>query len=232
MWQAEPFETEDSAGVEFTYTSPDGEQGYPGTLDARVTYRLTTSAELQIDYAASTDMATHVNLTNHSYFNLGGHDSGDILDHELTLECDHYLPVDEELIPTGELVTVAGSPLDFRRPKCVGEDIAARGTGFGELYDVCFTARAAEPGLRPLADLYHPGSGRRMEVLSTQPAIQLYTGNHFAGVAGVDGAIYGRHKGLALETQHFPDSPNRPTFPTTLLEPGQRYEERTVFRYL
>ncbi len=230
VWLAEPFEEADSVGVEFRYASPDGEQGYPGNLEVLVTYRLTAAGDLHIEYAASTDRPTHVNLTNHSYFNLGGHDSGDILGHELVLECDHFLAVDEALIPTGAILTVDGTAMDFRRPKLIGSNMARQAGAQGEFYDVCMVTSADRMATAPVARLTDPASGRRLEILTTQPAVQLYTASRLAGVPGVAGACYERHQGIALEPQHFPDSPNRPAFPSTLLRPSDRYSERTVYR--
>lgn len=230
VWLAEPFEENDSVGVEFRYWSPDGEQGYPGNLEAHVTYRLTAGGDLHIDYSASTDRPTHVNLTNHSYFNLGGHDSGDILGHELVLQCDRYLAVDEALIPTGEILTVDGTVMDFREPRLIGSDIARQAGAKGDLYDVCMVASADRMAAAPVARLTDAVSGRRLELLTTQPAVQFYTANRLAGVRGVAGAGYERPQGLALEPQHFPDSPNQPAFPSTLLRPGDTYAEKTVYR--
>ncbi|MDB1088478.1 galactose mutarotase [Streptomyces sp. ACA25] len=211
-----------------THLSPDGEQGYPGTLRARVTYTVSGSAEgseLRIDYHATTDAPTHVNLTNHAYFNLAG--GGDIHGHELTLDAGHYLPVDSRLLPTGELAPTAGTPFDFRTPRTVGERI---GEDHEQLrtaggYDHCFVFDSPAGALRPVGRVREAGSGRTMQVLTTEPGVQFYSGNMLKD------AEYGEGAGLCLETQHFPDSPNRPEFPTTVLRPGEEYVSTTVYRF-
>ena len=231
VWRATPFETEDSVGVRLAYTSLDGEEGYPGTLEAETTYRLMVDGTLHITYSAQTDRPTHVNLTNHSYFNLEGHASGDVLRQELQLESDSFLPVDGRLIPTGDLALVEDTPLDFRHAKPIGQDIARRGTGFDELYDVCMLVRPTASALRPVAQAFAPVSGRHLQLLGTQPAVQLYTGNHLQGIRGTDGAVYEKHQGFALETQHYPDSPNQPDFPSTVLRPDEHYFEEAVYQF-
>jgi aldose 1-epimerase len=215
--------------VTFRYTSRDGEEGYPGTLAARVTYTLSDKDELSFEYSATTDKATPINLTQHSYFNLGT-PGNDILGHELTLEADRYTPVDATLIPTGTLAPVSGTPFDFRKPTAIGARIGQddeqlkRGGG----YDHNFVLTAGE-GLRRAGRLSDPGSGRTMEILTTEPGVQFYSGNFLDGtIKGKGGVVYKRRSGLCLETQHFPDSPNQPSFPSTILRPGKEYRSKTV----
>ena len=234
LWAAEVVSAEGAGGVKLTHTSPDGDEGYPGTVRATVTYWLTEDNELRVDFEAVTDAPTHVNLTHHGYFNLNGHDAGDILDHELTLHASRYTPVSETLIPTGELAPVAGTPLDFTESTPIGERIDAeheqieRGAG----YDHNFVVNRDGPGLVPAAEVYAPATGRVMEVLTTQPGLQLYTGNFLDGAdIGKGGHAYGRRNALCLETQHFPDTPNQPDFPTTRLDPGDTYRHQAVYRF-
>lgn len=215
-------------------TSPDGEEGYPGTLDVTVTYSLTDANELAIDYEAVTDEPTVVNLTHHGYFNLGGHASGLITGHLLRLRADRYTPVDEGLIPTGELRPVEGTPFDFREPATIGAriDAADEQIKFGGGYDHNYVLTRLGPGLEPAARVTDPASGRVMEVLTTEPGVQFYSGNFLDGHhVGKGGARYARRSGLCLETQHFPDSPNRPAFPSVRLAPGETYRSRTVYRF-
>lgn len=218
-------------GVRFTYTSPDGEEGYPGKLDLAVTYSLSDKNELRIDYAATTDKATPVNLTNHSYFNLSGHGSETVLDHELMVAADQYTPVDETLIPTGKLAAVAGTPLDFTTSKRIGKDIEAllKTSTIGYDHNYVLRPRTKEPTLA--AVLKDPKSGRTMKVLTTQPGIQVYSGNFLSGQTGKDGKKYGIRSALCLETAHFPDSVNQPTFPSVILEPGQTYRHTCVYAF-
>jgi aldose 1-epimerase len=227
IWQAEPVRGDSEVAVRFRYTSPDGEEGYPGSIQATVTYTLTEANELRIDYEATTDKATHINLTNHAYFNLAGHASGNILEHELTLDCDHYLPVDATLIPTGEIRPVEGTVFDFRRPKSIGHEIG-RVEG---LYDHCFVRRNRNGSLERIARVQEPETGRIMEVWTTEPGVQLYTANHLKDEPGADGAAYQSRQAFCLETQHFPDSPNRPEFPSTVLRPGETYRTTTAHRF-
>ena len=234
LWTAEPFETDSTAGLVLTRTSPDGEEGYPGALDVRVTYTLTDDDALAFAYHATTDAATPVNLTQHTYFNLAG-PGGDVLGHELTLDAGAFTPVDSTLIPTGEVRPVAGTPFDFREPRAIGERIGAddEQLRYGGGYDHNWVLdRDGEAGLVRAARLYDPSSGRAMEVWTTEPGVQFYSGNFLDGsLAGRGGVVYGRRSGLALETQHFPDSPNQPAFPTTVLRPGETYRSRTVYRF-
>lgn len=251
-WGAEPFRNARGVGVALAHASPDGDQGYPGTLRASVTYLLTDANELVVDWHATTDRATHVNLCQHSYFNLAGHGAGDVLDHVLTVNADRYLPVDPELIPTGELRSVDGTPFDFRAGAPIGARIADddEQLAIGRGYDHCFELipergpeaesagareREREPERERLlnfaAQLLDPASGRVMEIWTTEPGMQLYTGNRLGIPGGKAGAAYGPHAGVALETQHFPDSPNRPECPSTLLRPGATYRSKTLYRF-
>jgi aldose 1-epimerase len=228
IWIAE--EMPDKGAVRFKYTSKDGEEGYPGNLEVTVTYTLTDDNELIIDYTGTTDKKTVINLTNHSYFNLAG--SGTVLDHEIQIEADQYTPVDDELIPTGEIASVKGTPLDFTSPHKIGErhaQTAIKPAG----YDHNFVLRGGVVSKRRLAARVHdPKSGRVMEVFTTEPAVQLYTAPGLNGsLNGVGGVNYPQFGGLCLETQHFPDSPNHPNFPSTLLEPGKKYQTSTSFKF-
>ncbi len=224
LWEAEVLDTPGGPSVRFKYISPEGEEGYPGTLRASVTYRLTEENELHLDYSAETDKPTVVNLTNHAYWNLAG--DGTALDHQLTIEADHYLPVDAELIPLGQLAPVAGTAMDFTSPRAIGSRIAEVPPG----YDHCYVLRPGAPGqLVPCARVYEPTTGRTMEVWTTEPGVQFYTGNHLNVRCGE--RSYRRHDGFCLECQHFPDSPNHPDFPSTVLRPGQSYRQRTIHRF-
>lgn len=232
LWKGEPLAGR--VGVRFTRTSPDGEEGYPGNLTVSVTYTLSDAGELAVEYEGTTDKATPINLSQHSYFNLAGHDAGSVLDHELTIHASRYTPVDEGLIPTGELAPVEGTPFDFRRPTAVGARIEApheqlvRGRG----YDHNFVLDRRGAGLEPAARLVHRASGRTLEVRTTEPGLQFYSGNFLDGtVHGKGGVAYPRRSALCLETQHFPDSPNQPQFPSTILRPGATYRSHTVFAF-
>jgi len=235
IWSAEPFAEDTAVGAVFRYTSPDGEEGYPGNLQVQVTYTLTDADELVVDYHATTDRATPVNLTQHSYFNLAGHDSGDVLDHELMVNADAFTPVDETLIPTGEIRPVEGTPFDFRTPTPIGGRIEAdnQQIAYGGGYDHNFVLN--RPDARSLvlaAEVFEPGSRRTLQVLTTEPGLQFYSGNFLDGtITGKGGAVYGYRNGFCLETQHYPDSPNHPDFPSTILRPGEEYTSRTVFRF-
>lgn len=237
VWELRPFAEAHTTGVELLYGSLAGEEGYPGRLDTRVTYSLTSDNELIVDYHAVTDRATPVNLTQHTYFNLAGHDAGDILDHELTIHASRFTPVDAGLIPTGALRSVRGTPFDFTSPHPVGERIGANdeqlrlGSGYDHNF-VIDRERDHDGVLLPAARLRDPVSGRTLDVLTTECGMQFYAGNHLAtGLPGKGGHLYGAHSGLALETQHFPDSPNQPGFPSTILRPGTAYRSRTVYRF-
>lgn len=230
VWSADPFRTDSSAGVTFRHTSPDGDEGYPGTLQAAVTYTLTSRNELILDYEATTDRATPVNLTQHSYFNLAG--SGDILGHVLELAADHYTPVDATLIPTGAIAPVEQTPFDFRTPQRIGARIGEdhEQLRYGGGYDHTFVLTRPDTGLVLAARLTDSLSGRTLEIRTTEPGVQFYSGNFLDGsITGKQRTVYRRRTGLCLETQHFPDSPNHPGFPATILEPGQVYRSRTVW---
>ncbi|MBI1348417.1 galactose-1-epimerase [bacterium] len=226
VWAAEPLA--DQNAVRFTYTSPDGEEGYPGALTVVVTYSLNDQNELKIDYSATTDKATVLNVTNHCYWNLAGAGVGTILDHNLTLFCSRYIPVDENAIPTGELATVEDTPMDFLKPEKIGTRIEQTVNGAGG-YDHCYVVDGTYGELRPAAKVVDSASGRVMEVLTTEPGIQLYTGNFLNGTPDTNGFI--KQSAFCLEAQHFPDSPNHPDFPTTELKPGETYRQTTVHKF-
>lgn len=228
MWSAEILE---GASIRFSYTSSDGEEGYPGALEVRVVYTLTEENELRIDYEATTDAPTPLNLTNHCYFNLAGAGAGTILGHELQIEAERYTPGDDTLIPTGELASVAGSPLDFRRVTSIGERIEAL-TGTPALgYDHNYVLDGTAGDLRRACRLSDPSSGRVLEIFTTEPGLQLYSGNFLMGQAGKGGLTYVHRGALCLESQHFPDSINQEGFPSTLLEPGGTYRQTTVHQF-
>ena len=234
VWAAEPFQHGDTVGVVFRHTSPDGDEGYPGTLTATVTYSLTDQGELIVDYSARTDQPTPVNLTQHSYFNLAGDARRDILDHQLTLAADAFTPVDSTLIPLGTIAPVAGTPFDFRAPVAIGarieqpDDQLRRGQG----YDHNFVLNRRGSGLVHAASVFEPTTGRVLDVFTTEPGLQFYSGNFLDGsITGKAGRVYRHRYGFCLETQHFPDSPNHPNFPSTILQPGAAYRSRTVFRF-
>jgi aldose 1-epimerase len=228
VWKGEPVEEGDSVGVKLTYVSRDGEEGYPGQLTATVTYRLTQDNQLMIEYTAVTDKPTVLNLCNHAYWNLAGPGAKDCLEHLLVLNADRYLPVDKGLIPLGELRPVRGTPMDFTKPAAIGSRIAQVGSG----YDHCYVLNKKKDGeLSLAARAVEPNSGRVMEVYTTQPGVQLYTANGMRLKRKSDGATYGNHAGFCLETQHFPDSPNKPDFPSTILEPGKKYDTTTVYNF-
>lgn len=235
VWTAEPFETADSAGVVLSRVSPDGEEGYPGRLEAEVTYALTTENALSIQYEATSTDPTPVNLTQHSYFNLEGEADGTILDHELQIPAQTFTPVDSTLIPTGQYRSVDGTPFDFREPTSIGARIDAenRQLGIAAGYDHNFVlSRQDSDTLHLAARLYDPDSGREMEVLTTEPGLQFYSGNFLDGsLTGKSGRSYQKHAALALETQHFPNSPNQANFPSTILRPGETYTSRTVYQF-
>ena len=223
LWDAAETRTDDGVGIRLSRTSPDGEEHYPGTLQATVSYTLTNRDELVLHYEAQSDAPTIVNLTQHTYFNLAGDTDGTVLDHELTLYADRFTPIDPELIPTGELASVAGTPFDFRAATPIGRHLTddheqlRRAHG----YDHNFVLHRTGDGLSLAAALCHPGSGRTLEVWTTEPGVQFYDGHLLARP----------HAGLCLETQHFPDSPNRLAFPSTNLEPGETYQSTTVWRF-
>jgi aldose 1-epimerase len=261
IWQGEPFERPTGNGVTFTHTSPDGEEGYPGTLNASVTYTLTPRNELVLEYVATTDRATPINLTNHSYFNLTGRGRGDILQHQLTLHAGHYLPTDASQIPTGEIASVTGTPFDFRTPVAIGaridaedeqirrangydhnfvidDDARLKGSHSGDVSsrsgdvssrsdDVGSPSAAGVAFARPVAHVADPVSGRTLDVATTEPGVQFYSGNKLDFMRNG----FGRRTAFCLETQHFPDSPNRAAFPSTILRPGDTYRSKTVYSF-
>ena len=234
MWRAQELQESDAVGLKLTYTSRDGEEGYPGNLDVTVTYRLTGNNELKIDYRAKTDKPTVLNLTNHSYFNLKGAGNGDILGHEMLLNADRLTPVDKGLIPTGELGAVEGTPMDFRQPTRIGDRIEENYEQlvFGLGYDHNWVLNKEDAELSLAARVYEPESGRVMEVFTIEPGVQFYTGNFLDGSAIGKGGISYKHRyGFCLETQHFPDSPNKPEFPSVVLNPGDEYASTTVYAF-
>ncbi|PRY10013.1 aldose 1-epimerase [Pontibacter ummariensis] len=226
VWQVEELPGQNA--LKLTYVSKDGEEGYPGNLTSTVIYTLTEDNELKIDYEATTDKATPVNLTNHSYFNLSAGESKDILSHLVQINADKYTPVSEELIPTGELAAVEGTPMDLREPQPVGQDIGQVPGG----YDHNYVLNGGQEDMTLAATVYDPKTGRFMEVYTTQPGIQFYTGNFLDGtLTGKNGEKYTKHYGLALETQHFPDSPNQEQFPSVILRPGETYKQSTIYKF-
>jgi aldose 1-epimerase len=238
IWTAEEVNGADGVGLKLTYTSKDGEEGYPGTLDATVTYTLTNDDEIKIDYLATTDAPTVVNLTNHSYFNLAGEGTGSILDHQLTLNASNYTPTDETAIPTGEIAPVAGTAFDFTSPHAIGERIRDGNDPqivIGHGYDHNFVLDRPSPDDKSLilaATVTEPTTGRKMEVYTTEPGIQFYSGNFLDGtLVGTSGGVYRQGDGFALETQHYPDSPNQPDWPTTELKPGEQYQTQTIYKF-
>ncbi len=234
VWDAEPFNDDNGLGVRFSYVSPNGEEGYPGTLHCQVTYTLTDSNTIQIAYQANTDRKTPINLTNHSYFNLKGAGASTVLDHVLTLNAPKYTPVDETLIPTGAIESVEGTPLDFREPHAIGERIDALvdTPTLGYDHNLILDRASNDDGtLVQAATLRDPESGRTMEVWTTEPAVQFYSGNFLFGQDGKAGRTYVKRSAICLETQHYPDSVNHPEFPSTILQPGQTYRHVTEYRF-
>lgn len=227
VWTSTPLQNSNS--VKFSYFSPDGEEGFPGNLTIDVVYQLTDDNAIRIDYTATTDASTPVNFTNHAYFNLSGGNNADILNHELTLTAKCYTEADDKLIPTGKLIQVKGTPLDFTTTKKVGKDIADIQPG----YDHNFVLDNETGDLKNIGSLYDPNSGRYMQIATTQPGVQLYTANFLNGTLKhtPKGIVYNKYAGLCLETQHYPDSPNQPSFPDTILNPGGKFHHTTVYSF-
>jgi aldose 1-epimerase len=245
IWHAEPFQNRSGVGVVLTHTSPDGDEGYPGTVTAEVTYTLTDRNDLRVDYRATTDKPTIINLTQHSYFNLAGTRANDVLGHELMINADRFTAVDETLIPTGELASVEGTPFDFRTAHAIGARIAESDVQLqrGRGYDHNFVLNRPE-NVRPKPDsttdetptlaarVFEPTTGRTLEIATSEPGLQFYSGNFLDGtIKGKGGRVYGPRGGFCLETQHFPDSPNHANFPSTVLRPGQQYRSTSVYSF-
>ena len=238
VWTAHPFQNQEGKGVALDYTSPDMEEGYPGSLRSHVTYTLTDDDRLIVDYQATTDKPTPVNLTQHTYWNLAGSAKRDILGHELTINADSMTPVDSTLITTGEITSVTGTPFDFRTPTAIGARVDQRQDAqirYGNGYDHNFVLNrggAAADALVHAARVVEPTSGRTLDIFTTEPGLQFYSGNFLDGsITGKGGSVYRFRYGIALETQHYPDSPNHPNFPSTILRPGQQYHTRTVYQF-
>ena len=231
IWKAEPISRPDGPSIKLTRRSPDGEEGYPGNLDVSVEFTVTEQNELKIEYTATTDKATPINLSNHSYFNLAGRTTEPVLGHELMLSADHYTPVDETLIPTGEIAPVAGTPLDFTKPTDIGariKELKGEPTG----YDHNFVLNSGGKSLALAVRVYEPKTGRVMELSTTEPGVQFYTGNFLDGtITGKDGIAYRKHHAFCLEAQHYPDSIHHANFPSAVLEPGKTYTQTTVYKF-
>ncbi len=234
LWSGSETQTDDGATLALAYTSKDGEEGFPGNLSVKVVYSLTADNGLKIEYSATTDKDTVLNLTNHSYFNLSGPGSGDILQHQVMIDADKFTPVDKLLIPTGELRPVAGTPFDFKTATAIGARIKNddEQLKFGNGYDHNWVLNSTGGSLAKAAEVYDPASGRVLQVWTTEPGLQFYTGNFLDGtIHGKDGKVYNQRGAFCMETQHFPDSPNKPAFPTTELKPGQTYKTTTMYKF-
>lgn len=234
VWNARPLKSANGSALELTYLSKDGEEGYPGNLSVKVIYTLTDKNELRIDYSATTDKDTVVNLTHHSYFNLAGQGNGDILGHKLMINGDRFTPTDAGAIPTGELRAVKGTPFDFTQAKAIGADINddEEQLKLGKGYDHNWVINGHAGALRQAAKVFEPTTGRVMEVWTTEPGMQFYTGNYLDGSdIGKDGKVYKHRYGFCLETQHYPDAPNNPSFPSTTLKKGARYQTTTIYKF-
>jgi aldose 1-epimerase len=227
VWNAQPLEQDDGPALKLSYLSKDGEEGYPGNLNCTIIYSLTNNNELKISYEAKTDKTTIVNLTHHSYFNLASHGSGDILAHQLMINADRFTAVDEELMPTGEIKPVKGTPMDFTKPTAIGSRINKVKGG----YDHNYVLNSSDGSLALAASVYEPESGRVMEIFTTEPGVQFYAGNFLDGSIEGKGAVYNKHNGFCLETQHYPDAPNKPAFPSIVLRPGAKYTHLTVHKF-
>jgi aldose 1-epimerase len=234
VWRAKPVTNKNVASLELNYLSRDGEEGYPGNLSVKVIYTLTDDNELKIDYLATTDKDTIINLSNHSYFNLAGAGSGDILSHQLQINASQFTPTDSGSIPTGELRNVKGTPFDFSAPTAIGARIedADEQLKFGNGYDHNFVFNKNANELKLAAKVSEPKSGRGLEVYTTEPGMQFYAGNFLTNIKGKNGKIYGKRHGFCLETQHFPDSPNRAEFPSVTLKPNQKYSQTTIYKFV
>jgi aldose 1-epimerase len=236
VWEGKEFKNAKGVGVAFTYLSKDGEEGFPGNLNAKVSYTLTNENQLILDYEATSDKATPINLSQHSYFNLAGEGNDDILKHQIMLNADRFTPVDKTLIPTGELRVVQGTPLDFNTPTAIGAriDDQYEQLVLGHGYDHNFVLNRPneDGGLTLAARVHEPTSGRVLEVSTTEPAVQFYSGNFLDGsIVGKNGHVYKKRYGFCLETQHYPDSPNHPDFPSTILKPGKTFHSETIFKF-
>jgi aldose 1-epimerase len=234
VWSAKPLNTQNGPALELKYLSKDGEEGYPGNLDVTAVYTLTNKNELRVDFTATTDKATIANLTHHSYFNLAGEGNGTILDHLVTINAGKFTPVNKTLIPTGELRSVKGTPFDFTKPHTIGERVNAKDEQikFGLGYDHNWVVNRLIGGLRKAVKVEEPTTGRVMEVLTTEPGVQFYCGNFLDGsLVGKGGKKYAHRSGFCFEPQHFPDSPNQPKFPSTVLKPGQTYKNTIIYRF-
>jgi aldose 1-epimerase len=230
-WDGEQFDGSNGPGVKFHYVSPDGEEGYPGKLDVTVTYTLKPGNTLKIDYLATTDKATPLNLTNHSYFNLSGHGTPSVLDHEVWIGADRYTPTDDGLIPNGELAPVEGTPLDFRTQRRIGDRIGDLADGPAKGYDHNFVLNGPLGVMKLAATVFDPASGRTLHVHTDQPGMQLYTSNFVWGQTCKAGQVYRKQSAVCLETQHFPDSPNKPQFPSCILRPGETYRYTCAYEF-